>query len=86
MVCNSINFTGTIDVSGGAGHQPTANNMGAGGGGGAGYVILSANSYVANSGVIKTGGGAGGSCGSFTGCGAGGNGGDGWSIEILISK
>ena len=82
FVCNSINFTGTIDVSGGAGGPPTANNSGAGGGGGAGYVILSANTFVANTGTINTAGGAGGSCGSFKGCGAGGSGGSGWNVAV----
>ncbi len=84
LVCQSIDFTGTIDVSGGPGGPPTANNSGAGGGGGAGYVILSASSYVATSGTINTTGGPGGSCNGFTGCGAGGNGGNGWSKAITI--
>jgi hypothetical protein len=84
LVCQSIDFTGTIDVSGGAGQPPSANNSGAGGGGGAGYVILSASSYVATSGTINTNGGPGGSCNGFTGCGAGGNGGNGWSKAITI--
>jgi hypothetical protein len=86
LVCDSINFTGTINVSGGAGSPPTANNSGAGGGGGAGYVILSANSYVANSGTFNLAGGAGGSCTGFTGCGTGGAGGNGWSMAITISN
>src|SRR5215472_16711340 len=84
LVCESINFTGTIDVSGGAGAPPTANNSGAGGGGGAGYVILSASTYVANTGKFNLAGGRGGSCSGFTGCGAGGNGGNGWSMAITI--
>jgi hypothetical protein len=84
LVCNSINFTGTINVSGGPGGSPTANGSGAGGGGGAGYVILSASSYVANTGTINLQGGPGGSCGAFTGCGAGGAGGAGWSMAITI--
>jgi hypothetical protein len=84
MVCQSINFTGTIDVSGGAGKPPTGNNSGAGGGGGAGYVILSTANWVANTGTFNLAGGAGGTCLKFTGCGAGGNGGNGWSIAITI--
>jgi len=84
LVCESMNFTGTIDVSGGAGSAPTANNGGAGGGGGGGYVILSASTWVANTGTINTTGGVGGSCAGFTGCGAGGNGGNGWSMAITI--
>jgi len=84
LVCGSINFTGTIDVSGGAGKPPSANNSGAGGGGGAAYVILSTANWVANTGTIKLGGGAGGSCAGFTGCGTGGTGGSGWSMAITI--
>jgi hypothetical protein len=84
LVCNVINFTGTIDVSGGAGHPPTADNSGAGGGGGGGYVILSANSYTANTGVIHVSGGPGGSCNGHPGCGVGGPGGNGWSMAIDI--
>jgi hypothetical protein len=84
LVCQSINFTGTINVSGGAGKPPTANGSGAGGGGGAGYVILSTADWVANTGTFNLTGGAGGSCAGFTGCGAGGNGGKGWSIAIAI--
>jgi hypothetical protein len=86
MVCQSINFTGTINVSGGAGLPPTGNNSGGGGGGGAGYVILSTADWVTNTGTINLAGGAGGGCGSFTNCGPGGNGGNGWSIEITISN
>jgi len=78
LICNTINFTGTIDASGAPGQPAPANNTGAGGGGGGGYVILSAVSFTANTGTITVGGGTGGSCGSFTGCGAGGNGGNGW--------
>jgi hypothetical protein len=84
LVCDSINFTGTIDARGGTGAPPTANNSGAGGGGGGGYVILSANSYTANSGTILTTGGPGGSCSGFTGCGQGGPGGNGWNVAITI--
>ena len=84
LVCDSINFTGTIDVSGGPGKPSVANNSGAGGGGGGGYAILSANTYLANTGVIKSGGGPGGGCNGSGGCGAGGQGGNGWSMEILI--
>jgi hypothetical protein len=84
LVCESINFTGTIDVSGGPGRPPTANNSGAGGGGGAGYVILSTSNWVANTGTINLAGGVGGSCAGFTGCGAGGSGGNGWSKAITI--
>jgi len=79
LICNTLNFTGTIDASGAPGQPAPANNTGAGGGGGGGYVILSAVTFTANTGTIKVSGGEGGSCGSFTGCGAGGNGGNGWT-------
>jgi hypothetical protein len=84
LVCNTINFTGTIDASGAPGQPAPANSTGSGGGGGGGYVILSAVNYTANSGTINTAGGAGGSCGSFTNCGSGGSGGNGWSVAITI--
>lgn len=84
LVCNAIDFTGTIDVSGGPGAPSTGGNSGAGGGGGGGYVILSAVTYVANTGTINTSGGAGGSCGSNSGCGAGGKGGNGWNVALTI--
>lgn len=84
LVCNSIDFTGTIDVSGGPGLDSPANDSGAGGGGGGGYVILSTPTYINNTGTIKITGGPGGSCGSLTGCGAGGTGADGWSMALTI--
>ena len=41
------------------------------------------NGSVANSGYLGLdAGGAGGSCGAFTGCGAGGTGGNGWIAEF----
>jgi hypothetical protein len=83
LVCGSINFTGTIDVSGGPGRTNTAINGGAGGGGGAGYVILSTTTWIAKTGTINLNGGPGGVC-TFNGCGAGGNGGNGWSMAITI--
>jgi hypothetical protein len=79
LVCASINFTGTIAVTGGTGGDSTGNNVGPGGGGGAGYVIISAPVHTATSGAIITTGGAPGSCLSYTNCGTGGTGGDGWS-------
>ena len=84
LVCNSINFTGTIDVSGGAGAASPSSNTGAGGGGGAGYVIFSALTYPTMSGTINTSGGTGGSCNANGGCGAGGNGASGWSVTLTI--
>jgi len=86
LVCSSISFTGTVDVSGGAGGTSSANNTGAGGGGGGGYVIFSAVSYPANTGIINISGGSGGSCGSNTGCGTGGPGGSGWNVALTIPQ
>jgi Bacterial Ig-like domain (group 2)/Abnormal spindle-like microcephaly-assoc'd, ASPM-SPD-2-Hydin len=84
LVCNSVNFTGTVDVSGGSGGASPGSNSGAGGGGGAGYVIFSAVSYNVNSGTINAAGGTGGSCNSNSECGAGGNGGSSWNKVVTI--
>jgi hypothetical protein len=84
FICQSINFTGMIDASGGPGQNSPANNTGAGGGGGGGYVILSAASFINNTGTINVSGGTGGTCGTNTGCGAGGNGGNGWTYFQTI--
>ena len=85
LVCaNSINFTGTIDVSGANGLPgPSGSiNAGGGGGGGGGVVLMATSSYVANSGTIVMNGGMGGSAQS--GAGSGGNGGAGWSKQFLF--
>jgi hypothetical protein len=84
FVCNSIEFSGSIDVSGANGGNATKPNTGAGGGGGAAYVVFAAVSYKNMSGTIKMNGGTGGSCNGFAGCGPGGNGGGGWSAMITI--
>ncbi len=84
FVCDTINFTGTINVSGSNGGNAPANNTGAGGGGGGGYVLFAAVSYTANTGTINTNGGTGGSCNGLSNCGAGGNGGNGFSKSITI--
>ena len=85
LVCQSITFTGMIDVSGGAGAASPGSGAGAGGGGGGGYVILAAPSYSANTGTINTAGGpGGGACSSNSNCGSGGAGGSGWSVAITI--
>jgi hypothetical protein len=84
LICQTINFTGTIDASGAPGAPAPADYTGSGGGGGGGYVIFAAVNYTANSGTIKTGGGPGGSCGSHLSCGPGGAGGNGWSYAITI--
>jgi hypothetical protein len=84
LVCDIIDFTGTIDVSGAPGGNAAGNNTGAGGGGGGGYAVLAAPTFVANTGTIRVIGGPGGSCGGFTNCGAGGGGGTGWSYSIRV--
>ena len=81
LACNSINFTGTINAIGLVGRDSTGNNVGASGGGGGGIVILRAPTLT-NTGTINLGGGAGGSCLAFTGCGVGGTGGAGWSYVL----
>ena len=84
LACPTINFTGTVDVSGGAGTAAGNNNQGGGGGGGGGVVIMAAETYSANTGTITLTGGNGGGCASFTGCGTGGNGGSGNSKQFTI--
>ena len=84
MTCASINFTGTIAVDGAAGANSSGNNLGSGGGGGGGYVWLIGRDSVTNSGTITVTGGAGGTCGAFTGCGAGGTGANGWSKTAVM--
>lgn len=79
LVCGSINFTGTITVAGQAGANSPGNNQGAGGGGGGGMIVVRSPIWTANTGTIIVAGGAGGTCGAFTGCGAGGTGGAGFS-------
>ena len=87
LICGTLTgtdgtHTGSINVSGSAGGASTGNNIGAGGGGAGGVVILSSQSTVTTWPTVTTTGGAGGSCGAFTGCGAGGAGGTGWSYEV----
>ena len=83
MMCASINGTGgTVDASGAAGSAAAANNTGGGGGGGGGVIILSSQAAVSNWPTLNVAAGAGGGCGSYTGCGTGGTGGAGWSAEF----
>jgi hypothetical protein len=79
MACEALNITGTISASGANGAPSTANNMGASGGGGGGVIILRSPNLT-NSGTVSVTGGTGGSCGTFTGCGRGGNGAAGWTM------
>lgn len=85
LVCAaSINFTGTIDVSGSNGMPgPSGSiNAGGGGGGGGGVVLMATSNYIATSGTIIQNGGAGGA--AQAGAGNGGNGGAGWSKMFLF--
>jgi hypothetical protein len=87
LICATITgtdgtHTGTIDVSGAAGVAAAANNTGGGGGGGGGVILLSSQAAVTNWPTLNVAGGAGGGCGTFTGCGAGGTGGAGWYAEF----
>ncbi len=84
FICDTIDFTGVINASGGNGQPSSANGKGAGGGGGGGYVIMAAETYTAKTGTINVSGGVGGSCNGFTTCGTGGNGGNGFSMYMTI--
>jgi len=84
LVCPTINFTGTMTVAGGNGTNSPGNAQGSGGGGGGGYIITAAQTYTANTGTYTVSGGTGGSCSSFTTCGTGGNGANGWSKSFTI--
>jgi hypothetical protein len=74
-----INFSGVIDVSGGAGAAGVINGVGVGmnggGGGGGGYVILEADSGLTNTGTITLTGGAAGATAGTVDANGGGNGG-----------
>lgn len=84
FVCDTIDFTGVINASGGNGHPSPGNSKGAGGGGGGGYVIMAAETYTAKTGAINVAGGVGGSCNGFTTCGTGGSGGNGFAMYVTI--
>lgn len=84
LVCPTINFTGTLDVSGTNGGASTGNNIGAGGGGGGGLIWMAAQTFTANTGTLNVSGGTGGSCGAFTGCGTGGTGAPGLAKQFQI--
>jgi len=81
IACNSISFTGTVDVSGLAG-TAGGSSTGGGGGGGGGYIILAAQS-ITNSGTLTVAGGSGGARGTGTST-AGGAGAAGWSAVLTI--
>jgi hypothetical protein len=83
LICNSFTgtdgtHTGTINVSGVAGSDASANNTGADSGSGAGVVVISTNSIAPVWPAIVVAGGLGGGCESYTNCAAGGPGANGW--------
>ena len=87
LICGAITgtdgtHTGTISANGSNGVASTGNNIGGGGGGGGGVIVLSSRAAVATWPTLSTTGGTGGGCGSYTGCGAGGNGTAGWSATF----
>jgi hypothetical protein len=87
LICGTITgtdgtHTGSISMTGANGTAAAANNTGGGGGGGGGVVILSSQSAVGTWPTINVNGGAGGSCGSYSGCGQAGTGGTGWSAKF----
>jgi hypothetical protein len=83
MMCASLDGTGgSIDASAAAGSAAAANNTGGGSGGGGGVIILSSQAAVSTWPTLNVTGGAGGGCSSFTGCGTGGAGGNGWYAEF----
>lgn len=72
ILCDELDFTGTINANGNAGGNGVDS---AGGGGGGGSVIIGYRALIANSGTINVTGGAGGNGGGGAGNGtAGGNG------------
>lgn len=83
LICNNINLTGTINVSGGAGASGSAGN-GACGGGGGGFFLRAAHTYVADTPTITITKGAGGT-GATGSAGQGGNGCDGWSAKYTLN-
>ncbi len=82
LVCGSIDFSGSIDVSGGAGATGSQGG-GGGGGGGAGVVLMAASNYLGDSGAILLSGGSGGP--GDSGAGSGGMGGAGWSKQFTFN-
>jgi hypothetical protein len=84
LLCDSINFTGTIDASGQAGVASTGNNIGASGPGGGGLLVMAAHTWTTNTGTVNLAGGSPGTCGSYTGCGPSGTGGTGTSYSATI--
>jgi hypothetical protein len=82
LVCGTIDFTGSLDVSGGAG-AAGAQGGGGGGGGGAGAVLMAASNYLNAAGAIILNGGAGGF--GDSGAAPGGSGGAGWSKQFTFN-
>lgn len=77
ILCDELDFSGTINARGTAGGNAAGANAGGGGGGGGGSVIIGYRTLIANTGTINVGGGA---AGTGLGTGnAGGAGGAGFS-------
>jgi hypothetical protein len=82
LICASITGTGSITANGGNGTAAPGNSTGGGGGGGGGLIILSSQAAETYGLTLSVAGGSGGGCGAFTGCGAGGPGGTGFTAEF----
>lgn len=78
ILCDELDFTGTINANGVDGSAGAGADAGGGGGGGGGCVIIGYRTLVANTGTINVAGGAAGAGGGGTG-NAGGAGGAGFS-------
>lgn len=78
ILCNELEFTGTINARGANGSAGVAvtGTAGGGGGGGGGSVIVGYRKLISNTGTINVGGGTG---GAGSGAGNGGIGGTGFS-------
>jgi hypothetical protein len=61
LLCDELDFTGTINANGQDGSAQGGFSSGGGGGGGGGCVLIGYRSLIANSGTINVAGGAGGS-------------------------
>lgn len=83
LICNSINFTGTITVAGATGGAG-GSSTGGGGGGGGGAIVTAARSYTVNTGTRTITAGGAGAIGTGTST-AGGLGGVGWSKQFTLN-
>jgi len=81
--CATVNFTGSINVSGANGGVG-GSGTGGGGGGGGGAVVLAAHTFAANTGSVNIGGGSAGT-GASGSAGNGGSGCVGWTKTFTLS-